>query len=129
MEDGFEPAEGGVKIVFDVREPEVGAVAAQVAAAGFAVHRYYDPDDEHGPGGSPPGYVRLGAERPMWHFTDAEVQAIVADFDQLQAREGFACARVGTDSWTAGGDGSSGDREPRVPPPRRDAGSAAVELV
>jgi len=129
MEDGFEPAEGGVKIVFDVREPDVQDVALQVAAAGFAVHRYYRPDEEHSPGGSQTGHIRLGAERLMRHVTDAEVRAIVADFDQVQAREGFVCVHVGTDSWTAGGDGPSGDREPRIPPPKAGTGSATVDLA
>ena len=84
--DGADPTDGGVKIVFDVPEPAVHDVAWQVAAAGFAVHRYYRLDSEHRPGGSPEGYVRLGAERPVRRYTDADIDAIVAEFDQLQAR-------------------------------------------
>lgn len=126
MEGNFAPAEGGVKIVFDVLESDVHDVQTLVAAAGFAVHRYYHPTDEHRPGGSAAGYVRLGAERPMRQFTDAEVDAIVTDFDQLQARKPFNCVRVGTDSWTAGGRGRSGDREPRVPLPKTYDGTAAA---
>jgi hypothetical protein len=58
----------------------------------------------------------------MHEFTDAEVDAIVAAFDLLEHRAGFACRRVGTDSWTAA-DGP-GDREPRRPLPKAGAGSA-----
>ncbi len=127
-----QPREGGVKVVFDVPEAEVRSVAARVAAAGFAVHRYYHPDDEHRPGGSPAGWIRLGAERAMLAFTDAEQRRIVADFDQLQAAAGFRCARIGVDSWTAG-DGPEGggppaaDREPRTPLPRAGAGSGFAD--
>ena len=116
-----------MKIVFDVLESEVGDVAALVAAADFAVHRYFHPEDEHRPGGSAAGYVRLGAERPMRRFTDAEVDAIVAEFDQLQARTAFACVCVGTDSWTAGGGRPGGDREPRVPLPKSHKGTATAQ--
>ena len=126
MDDDFESAEGGVKIVFDVPESDVRDVEALVAAAGLVVHRYYDPADQHRPGGSAAGYVRLGAERSMRRFTDAEVDAIVTEFDEVQARADFTCVRVGTDSWTAGGGGRSGDREPRVPLPKSSEGAAAA---
>jgi hypothetical protein len=127
VKDAFEPGEGGVKIVFDVPEPNAHDIALQVSAAGFTVHRYYSPDDEHRRGRPRSGYVRLGAERRMRTFTDAEIDMIVADFDRLQAQAGFACRRVGTDSWTAGSGGTSGDREPRTPPPTVGAGSAGAE--
>ena len=125
MRDSFDPREGGVKIVFDVPEQDVDSVVVQVAAAGFGVRRYY-PDDEPRRGGPQPGDVRLGAERAMTEFTDAEVEAIVADFDAVQARTGFGCRRIGTDTWTAGGGGPAGDREPRDPLPRTGVGSAAA---
>jgi hypothetical protein len=105
MRDSFDPREGGVKIVFDVPEQDADDVAVRVAAAGSDVHRYYQPDDEHLQGASTPGYIRLGAERAMTEFSDAEVAAIVADFDVSQAQAGFTCLRIGTDSWTAGGNG------------------------
>ena len=100
----FEPAEGGVKIVFDVPENAVDQIVRTVGEAGFDVRRYYarQPALEHGLGGSVPGYVRMGAERQCREFSDAEQAAIVSAFDAVQARTGFACTRVGVDVWTAG---------------------------
>ncbi len=126
MRDRFDPAEGGVKIVFDVPEQDVHEIAQQVTAAGFKVHRYYQPEDEHRQGGSTPCHIRLGAERATTEFSDAEIAAIVADFDAVQAQTGFTCLRVGTDSWTAGGNGPADDREPRQPLPKAGAGSAVA---
>lgn len=127
MGDGFDPAEGGVKIVFDVLGQDVHDIAPRVTSAGFTVRRYYQPEDEHRRGGSAPGHCRLGAERAMTEFSDGEIAAIVADFDLVQLRTGFMCLRVGTDSWTAGGNGSAGDREPRESLPKAGAGSAVAE--
>jgi hypothetical protein len=123
----FEPRDGGVKIVFDVPETVVEDVVPAVRAAGFDVHRYYHPDDEHRPGGSAPGHVRLGAARAMHEFTQAEQDAIVAAFDEVEARAGFVCSRVGVDTWTSGGhDGTAGVREPRRPRPLADEGAARL---
>lgn len=122
--EGVAATEGGVKIVFDVRKSDVDTVARQAAAAGFAVRRYYPSGDEHRPGASPEGYIRLGAERVMREFTDAEIGAIVAAFDAAAAQAGFACERVGIDSWTAGDD--AGDREPRTSLPKAGVGFATI---
>jgi len=123
----FEAAEGGVKVVFDVPEVDVDDVALAVGGAGFDVHRYYHPDDERGPGGSPEGYVRLGAERAMSEFTNAEQEQAVADFEAVQRSHCFACIRVGVDVWTSGGDDPIGDWEPRAPLPFASAGAAFAE--
>jgi hypothetical protein len=125
---GFVPRDGGVKIVFDVPETVVDDAVSAVRAAGFDVHRYYHPGDEHRPGGSAPGHVRLGAQRAMHEFTQAEQDAVVAAFDDVEARAGFACSRVGVDAWTSGNhDGPAGVREPRRPKPV--AGKGAARLV
>jgi hypothetical protein len=117
----FEPREGGVKVVFDVPEDVVADAVRKISAAGFSVDRYYRPEREHLPGGATAGWVRLGAERPMHEFTDAEQQRIVAAFDLKYEESPFTCCRMGTDVWTAGGRGaSSGDLEPRRPEPRSD---------
>jgi hypothetical protein len=123
-----EPREGGVKIVFDVPERVLHEASTRVAAAGFDVQRCYRPDDEHRPGGSRHGFVRLGAERAMAEFNDAEQRRIIADFDAVQRDAGFPCERVGVDRWTAGGDDPAGEREPRRPLPKSDAGTAFAEL-
>lgn len=68
----FDPREGGVKVVFDVPEDVVDDAVREITAAGFAVGRYYSGEAEHRVGGSAPGWIRLGAERPMLEFTDAE---------------------------------------------------------
>ncbi|MGO8884613.1 MAG: hypothetical protein ACLPUO_11315 [Streptosporangiaceae bacterium] len=60
-EPQFEPHEGGVKVVFDVRADEAGEIARTVAAAGFEVSRYYGPGRQPRRGGSAPGWIRLGA--------------------------------------------------------------------
>lgn len=125
----FEPREGGVKIVFDVMESVADDVAQTVRGAGFDVRRYYQPEDEHGPGGSAPGYQRLGAERPMRTFTEAEQATIVAAFDDTQAQTGFTCSRVGVDVWTAGDHaGPAGVHEPRRPKPVADNGRALAAV-
>jgi hypothetical protein len=118
----FEPREGGVKVVFDVPEDAVANAVRMISAAGFSVDRNYRPEREHLPGGAAVGWVRLGAERPMHEFTEAEQQLIVAAFDSKYEESPFTCRRMGTDVWTAGGsrDGSSGEREPRRPGPKRD---------
>jgi hypothetical protein len=122
---GFEPREGGVKIVFDVPEAVAEDVARTVADAGFDVQRYYDDEHEHRLGGSAPGFLRLGAERPMREFTQCEEVAIVAGFDAIQDEAGFECSRMGVDVWKAGDDGgTSGVREPRRPAPIAEAGNA-----
>jgi signal recognition particle subunit SEC65 len=127
--DDFEVQEGGVKIVFDVSEPSAEEIARAVRTAGFDVRRYYHPEDEHEPGGSAPGYLRLGAERPMHEFTQAEQTAIVAAFDDTMSGRGFSCERVGVDVWTAGNrDGLAGVREPRRPRPLRAAGAVGMQL-
>ena len=121
----FDPREGTVKVVFDVREGVVDDVVREITAAGFAVGRYYSRDTEHRVGGSEPGWIRLGAERPMLEFTVAEQDRIVAAFDAALQDSAINCRRVGTDAWTAGGDGgSAGDREPRRPAPVSDSHSA-----
>jgi hypothetical protein len=102
-DDGhFEPLEGGVKIVFDVLEGQVESITRTVRAAGFDVQRYYRPAHEHQLGGSAAGFIRLGAERAMTRFTEAEQRAIVAEFDAVQSAAGFECRRAGTDTWQAG---------------------------
>jgi hypothetical protein len=98
----FIPEEGGVTVIFDVREAEVDQIRGMVSQAGFAVRRYYRASEEHRLGGSPYGWIRLGAERPMREFTDAEQANIVAAFDALQHSAGFTCERLGVDIWTAG---------------------------
>jgi hypothetical protein len=100
----FTPRQGGVKIVFDVPEHAVEQIVHTVGEAGFDVRRYYAdrPELDRRPGGSAPGYVRMGAERRCQNFTDAEQAVIVAAFDAVQARAGFACTRTGVDVWTAG---------------------------
>jgi hypothetical protein len=121
----FDPREGGVKVVFDVPEDVVDDVVREIAAAGFAVGRYYSGEAEHRIGGSEPGWIRLGAERPMLEFTAAEQHRIVAAFDAALQESAMTCRRMGTDAWTAGGDGgSAGDREPRRPAPMTDSHSA-----
>ena len=124
----FDPREGGVKIVFDVAEADVAEIVRTVRAAGFDVRHYY-PSDKPRRGGSAPGLVRLGAERAMHEFTEAEQARIVAAFDAAQSVAGFACARVGTDVWTAGNrNGPSGVREPRRPRPIIESGAAAEPI-
>ena len=117
--------EGGVKVVFDVPEDVVDDVVREITGAGFAVARYYSGEAEHRVGGSEPGWIRLGAERPMLEFTGAEQDRIVAAFDAALQESAITCRRMGTDAWTAGGDGgSAGDREPRRPAPVTDSQSA-----
>jgi hypothetical protein len=121
----FDPPEGGVKVVFDVPEDVVDDAVREITAAGFAVGRYYSGDAEHRVGGSEPGWIRLGAERPMLEFTDAEQDRIVAAFDTALQESAITSRRMGADAWTAGGDGgSAGDREPRRPAPVTDSNSA-----
>jgi hypothetical protein len=125
----FTPREGGVKVVFDVREAEVAAAERVVSVAGFEVRRYYRLGKEPRTGGAAAGWVRLGAERPMREFSEAESDRIVAAFDALQREAGFSCVRVATDQWTAGGEGGlAGDREPRRPQPRTGPAAAAHQL-
>jgi hypothetical protein len=120
----FDPREGGVKVVFDVPVDVVDDVVRAITAAGFSVGRYYSRDTERRVGGSEPGWVRLGAERPMLEFTEAEQDRIVAAFDAALQESAITCRRMGTDAWTAGGDGgSAGDREPRRPAPATDSHS------
>jgi hypothetical protein len=107
-----EPREGGVKIVFDVREGDAEEVTLALAGAGFAVTRYYDVDHEHRAGGSPIGWIRLGADRPAREFSKQEQDRIVALFDAAQSSAGFSCDRLGTDVWTAG------DAGPATPVPQ-----------
>jgi hypothetical protein len=121
----FDPREGGVKVVFDVPEDVVDDAVREITAAGFAVGRYYSGEAEHRIGGSAPGWIRLGAERPTLEFTDAEQDEIVAAFDAALQKSAITCRRMGTDAWTASGDGgSAGDREPRRPAPVTDSHSA-----
>jgi hypothetical protein len=104
----FEPRAGGVKVVFDVEEAVADHVARTVGAAGFEVRRYYVPGHEPRRGGAAPGCVRLGAERALQEFTETEQDSVVAAFESVQGRAGFACTRIGVDSWTAGGGGGGG---------------------
>jgi hypothetical protein len=115
----FEPREGGVKVVFDVPEDVVDDAVRQIAAAEFAVGRYYSSEAEHRIGGAEPGWVRLGAERPMVEFTEAEQHRIVAAFDAVLQESALPCRRMGTDAWTAGSRDTdlAGDDEPRRPAP------------
>ncbi len=99
----FAPREGGVKMVFDVQEDLVEEASRRISAAGFAVGRYYSAENEHRIGGSDPGWIRLGAERPMLEFTEAERDRIVAAFDTALQESAIACRRLGTDAWAAGG--------------------------
>jgi len=124
----FDPREGGVKVVFDVPEDVVDDVVRQIAAAGFAVGRYYSRETEHRIGGSEAGWIRLGAERPMVEFTEAEQHRIVVAFDAVLQESAIPCRRMGTDAWTAGGrdTGLAGDREPRRPAPITDSQSARL---
>ncbi len=98
----FEPREGGVKVVFDVQESDVENVTRVLTKVGFDVRHYYSTEKEHIVGGSPPGWIRLGAEKRMREFTLVEQEVIVAGFDEVWAASGFICDRQGTDSWTAG---------------------------
>jgi hypothetical protein len=118
----FEPREGGVKVVFDVPADVIAEAVLTISAAGFSVSRYLRPEREHLPGGAATGWVRLGAERPMHEFTEAEQQLIVAAFESAYEESPFTCHRMGTDVWTAGGpgDGPAGNREPRTPRPKSD---------
>lgn len=126
----FKPREGGVKIVFDLPEAATDDAVRSIAVAGFEVRRYYAPEDEHRRGGSSPGRIRLGAERAMTEFTDAEQDAIVAEFDLACAASAIDCDRQGIDVWTAGGgDGSAGVREPRRPLPSELGGAAEVSVT
>lgn len=128
LDDRFPTREGGVKIVFDVPESHVGEATRFVAASGFEVRRYYEAGPEHGPGRAPAGWIRLGAERALHEFTEAEQSRIVMEFDAVRdaARTaGIACLQLGVDTWTAGG-GGAGVRELRRPRPR--ASGAAAEL-
>ena len=121
----FEPREGGVKIVFDVVEADVDEVVRTAHDAGFDVRHYY-PSDKPRRGGSAPGFVRLGAERAMHEFTEAEQAHIVAAFDAAQKAADFASTRVGTEVWTAGKrSGPAGVRKPRRPRPIVESGAAA----
>lgn len=99
----FDPREGGVKVVFDVPEDVADDVVRQITAAGFAVGRYYSSETEHRIGGSETGWIRLGAERPMVEFTEAEQHRIVVAFDAVLQESAIPCRRMGTDAWTAGG--------------------------
>jgi hypothetical protein len=99
----FESREGGVKIVFDVPADVVADAELRLTAAGFAVRPYYSADSEHRPGTAELGWVRLGAERPMRDFTDAEQHGVIADFDAAIAESTLTHRRIGTDVWTAGG--------------------------
>jgi dienelactone hydrolase len=122
----FDPREGGVKVVFDVPEDAVDDVAQRIAAAGFTVGRYYASETENRIGGSDPGWIRLGAERPMVEFNEAEQHRIVAAFDAVLQELAIPTRRIGTDAWTAGGrdTGLAGDRAPRRPAPITDSQSA-----
>ncbi len=113
----FDPREGGVKVVFDVPEDAVDDAVRQITAAGFAVSRYYTSETEHRVGGSEPGWVRLGAERPMFEFTEVEQHRVVAAFDAFVQESAMTCRRMGTDVWTAGGReaGFAGDRAESSP--------------
>ena len=125
----FGPREGGVKIVFDVRQDLVEVVTDEVSDAGFEVRRYYGPGDEPRIGGSASGYVRLGAERATFLFTASEQAEIVTAFEAVSAAWALSCAVVGVDTWTAGGsDGLTGVREPRRPLPSAGAPGAAANL-
>jgi hypothetical protein len=99
-----------------------------VEAEGFTVGRYYSTETEHRIGGSEPGWIRLGAERPMVEFTEAEQHRIVVAFDAVLQESAIACRRMGTDARTAGGRGTglAGDREPRRPAPITDSQSARL---
>lgn len=122
---GSGPREGAITIVFDTPRHEVERVTGAVAAAGFAVRPYYPAGREDRPGGAPAGSVRMRAERPMLLFTQAEVDAAEAEFRPI-VTDGLPIVVVGTETWQAGGGGSAGDREPRVPPvpPRAGSGEA-----
>jgi hypothetical protein len=98
----FEPREGGVTIIFDVPAADEAEAVRVMAAADFVVRRYYRPEREHLPGGSAPGWVRLGAERPWRDFTEAEQDHVVAAFDSVWDASALSCRRMGTDAWTAG---------------------------
>jgi hypothetical protein len=98
----FVPREGGVEVVFDVPEDVVADAVLKISAAGFSVDRYLRPEREHLPGGAATGWVRLGAERPMHEFTEAEQQIIVEAFDLAYDESPFTCRRIGIDVWTAG---------------------------
>ena len=129
MAGGARMREEGVKVVFDVPEAELHKIAQVVADAGFEVHRYYYPDDEHKRGGSDPGWVRLGAERRMSRFTAARQRRVIAAFEALQSRTGFVHLPVGIDTWTVdGGEDVDGDRKPRRPLPASGSGAAETAL-
>jgi hypothetical protein len=126
---GFEPREGGVKIVFDVPQELVEVATVQVSEAGFEVRRYYDAGDEPRIGGSAAGYVRLGAERATSCFTESEQAEIVTVFEAVSGAQALSCTVIGVDTWRAGGsDGLTGVREPRRPLPSAGAPGAAVDL-
>ena len=122
----FDRREGGVKVVFDVPEDVVNDVIREITEAGFAVARYYSREPGRRIGGSEPGWVRLGAERPMLEFTEVEQHRIVAAFDAALQELAITSQRLGTDAWTAAGPdaGSAGDREPRRPAPIADSPGA-----
>jgi hypothetical protein len=123
------PREGGVKIVFDVRQEVVDVAIAQVSAAGFEVRRYYPAGDEPRRGGSGAGYVRLGAERPMIRFAESEQAEIISAFEAVREARALSCTVIGVDIWTAGGSaGLAGVREPRRPLPTADTPGAVRAL-
>ena len=122
----FEPREGGVKIVFDVPQELVDVAIVHVSTADFEVRRYYPSGDEPRIGGSPVGYVRLGAERALSFLTEPEQAQIVTAFEAVSAARALSCTVIGVDTWTAGGsDGLTGVREPRRPLP--SAGTPGAE--
>ena len=126
---GFEPREGGVKIVFDVPHDLAEIVVAQVSEAGFEVRRYYRPGKEPRVGGSAEGYVRLGAERATSLFTESEQAEIVTAFDVVCAERALPCTVIGVDSWTGGdSDGPAGVRQPRQPLPSAGTPGATADL-
>jgi hypothetical protein len=125
--------EGGIKFVVDVPEADLHRALEQFSAAGFRAEDYYlfdqgDPQRQHGPGRAESGWVRLGAERPLRHFTSAEAAECESAFESCLVEGDLAVRRVGTDSWTAGTDPPDGVREPRRPRPLTQVGAATRGL-
>lgn len=87
-----------------------------IGPAGFTVAEYYHRKPT-GSGCVAPGWVRLGAERPLVLFTAEEEAQVEQDFTIVMDQATFPYQRVGTDDWVAGTE---------LPEPPSDAGTAPV---
>lgn len=81
------------RFVLDVTADDLELATAHLTSAGFTVTDYYEGKRSHR-GGAQPGWVRLGAERSLRLFTEAERAQIEHDFSAAMDR-----ATHRTDEW------------------------------